>query len=112
MNYCLVLQAKNTANISGLPGDWPVTANPCEEDTKVPEGWEKLTQAGLDSLKASNMIAYEEWKQVEDAKEAEREEEEKEAEEAPCKSAEAKFRALGFTEPEIKDIMGDRYVGQ
>lgn len=107
----LVQKAKDTPNKNKLPKEWPVKANPCADDAMPPIGWEKLTQAELDALKKENQPEYDKWKEKQEAKEREREEEKKHAEEAPSKSAEEKLKVLGFTDDEIKKIMGANYYG-
>ena len=108
--YYLVQKAKDTPNISKLPPEWPVEADPCSKDAVVPEGWEKLTQEELDTLKADNMKAYEKWDAKRKAKEAKEKEKEKEEIEAPARRAQAKLKDLDFKTDEIRAIMGVNYV--
>ena len=107
----LVQQAKDCPGKEELPQNWPVRANPCEKDAKPPRGWEKLTRAQLDALKRENQVEYDIWKRETEAGQTLKWEEEKLAEEAHCKSAEKKLTVLGFTDQEIKKIMGDNYCG-
>lgn len=107
----LVQKAKETRNEQGLPLEWPVKANPCKEGDTCPRGWEKMTQADLEALKAENQQSYDEWKARKEGEQRKREEAEKASEQASAKSAQGKLQALQFTDEEIQKIMGTNYVG-
>jgi hypothetical protein len=103
------LRAKKTANKDGLPLEWPVKAELCAKDYEPTDGWEKGTRAELQAIKEGLKAEYDSWKAKLQAEQRKREEDKKLAQESSCKSAQEKLAKLGFTDEEIKKVMGDRY---